>query len=485
MRRLLFLLLLLPWTCRAATPTLVDWECTTAANEPNATPFHYFARYNGSMGTGTLANNLFVVIPNYASGLTITISDNKSSTYTIGPKADSGANNILKDMRYVAGVSAGVNLVTITTSAASFDFKVCMGEFYNVATSSPGDGNCSSIDTGPSPVDCDASFTPTTSGDLILADGAEGSLGGGTFCNDPSTAVTVGSGFTAANIQRFCTSVSEFEVQASAGAINPSYTTTGSVTNANFVSQAFKSASAGTAPTGMYRNHKSTIVINAASQVFDFVTSGNTFVGAVDDVNSNSGGDVVTIGSCTPTNTWTKVAPLTTDPQMFYVASATPSTTLHCTATAGASGNSTLLTLWDIVGGATSPQDSSATCSSGSSGQCHKEQGTSISSPWDDAPDITPSTASGISFAVIQIGNGPINATCGSFNLENTSYNGETDASKLNNGDGWETFPYSSTAQQAYCWNAANSSTFSSVALAFKAPAATGGNFPQVFVIRP
>lgn len=481
--RFLLAFLLLPCSLRAA-PALVYSQCTPAANETNATPFHYNVKYWGPLGTGSLASNLLVADINYANGITITISDNKSSTYTAGPVANSGASNMVLDRRFVAGVSAGVTAVTITTNVANADFQICMEEFSGVATSSPSDGSCSSIDTGPATVDCDATFTTTTAGDLIFARGIHGTLSGGTFCNDPSTGVTIGSGFTPTNIQRFCTQVGEYEVQSSAGAVNPSFTLTGNAFNYNFVAQAYKAAAAGTTPSGMYIAHKSRIPINTASQVFDFVTSGNLFVGAVDDQNTNSGGDVVTIGSCTPSNTWTKVAPTTSDPQLFYVAGASPSTTLHCTATAGASGNSTLLQLWDVVGAATSPQDASATCSSGASGQCHKEQGTSVTSPWNDAPDITPSTSSGISFAVIQIGNGPINATCGSFLLENTSYNGESDTGKMNNGDGWEALFYSSTAQQAYCWNAANSSTFSSVALAFKAPA-SAVNVPQVFVIRP
>lgn len=476
MKRLLLklgLLLLLASGAQAATPGLVHWQCTTPANETNATPFHYNVKYWGALGTGTLANNLLVVIPSYAHGVTITISDNKSSTYTAGPVADSGATDPITDMRYVAGVAAGVTAITITTSAASFDFQVCVGEFNNVATSSPSDGSCHSIDTGPSPVDCDAAITTTSDGDLILSLGLGNSGGSSGFCNDPATAVTPGSGFTNLNVMRFCTEQSQFQVQTTHGAINPSFTTTGSADNYGFVAQAFKSAAAGTAPTGMYIAHECTFIINTATQTFDCPSSGNLLVGAVDDTAS-AGGDSVTIDTCTPSNgTWTKVNPLSTDPQMFHADNASTSSTLHCVAHAGTPSNSTLLTVWDVVGAATSPLDTSATCSSGTSGQCHNEQTTSITSPWNDRPDITPSTQPGISFAVIQVGNGPITSVGSGFLLKNTTYNGETDSGKLNNGDGWSFAFYSSTSQLAYSWNNTNSSTFSVVALAFQAPAAS------------
>lgn len=493
MRRFSLFLLLFLFCCvpsRAATPGLVHWQCTTPANETNATPFHYNLKYWGATGTGTLANNLFVVVANYAHGVTITISDNKSSTYTAGPVADSGATDPINDMRYVAGVAAGVTAITITTSAASFDAQFCAGEFNNIATSSPNDGSCHSIDNGPATVNCDATFTPTVTGDLILAFGMGNSGGSSGFCNDPSTNTTrspvaPGSGFTNLSIGRFCTYMAEYQVYNSVTAINPSFTTTGSADTYGFVAQAFKSAAAGTAPTGMYIAHEYTTIVNTSAanacgagvtgQCVDFISTGNLLVGAVDDQNTNTGGDVVTVDNCSPANgTWTKVAPVTSDPQMFHADNATSSTTLSCVVHAGATGNSTLFTFWDVVGAATSPQDSSATCSSGTSGQCHKEQGTSIAPPWNDAPDITPSTSTGISFAVIQVGTGPINGTSGSFLLKNTTYNGESDAGKMNNGDGWEFFFYTSTAQQAYSWSNVGSSTFSSVALAFKAAPTTG-----------
>ena len=76
------------FSAQAQTPQLVFSDSLTASSEPG-NGFKFV--YGGSMGTGTLAQNLLTLRITAPHGSVISsITDNQGSTYTLGTSADSG-----------------------------------------------------------------------------------------------------------------------------------------------------------------------------------------------------------------------------------------------------------------------------------------------------------------------------------------------------------------------------------------------------------
>src|SRR6266481_4470141 len=85
----LTLALMVSIAAHAQTPRLVYSKSLSTTSE---TGNGFKIQYGGSMGTGTLASNLLTLRMTYPHGSTVSsISDNKSSTYTLGASVDSGA----------------------------------------------------------------------------------------------------------------------------------------------------------------------------------------------------------------------------------------------------------------------------------------------------------------------------------------------------------------------------------------------------------
>lgn len=441
---------------QAQTPKLVYSKSLSAPAE-NGNNFKIM--YGGSMGTGSLANNLLTLRMTYPHGATVSsISDNLGSAYVLGASADSGS--WVTALYYVAGAAAGITQIKVSFSASVADWHGAVQEYSGVATSSAGDGTCSSDTATPGTVQCSSAIVTGTSGDLIVATTMLVGGLGSNLCGNTSSSIQPGGSFVLDAADPYCSDADEEFVQPSAGAITPSFSIAGNSSTYNIVGMAFKAAAAGTNPTGMYILHQGTVEINegTTSQPNYFVSSGNLLVVSVDDGNTNSGGgNVVTIDSCTPSVTWTKRTPSGADaPQMFFASVASPSTNLQCTVHSGQPGDTTLLVFYDVVGAASSPEDVDSGLSSNT--------GVTIV-----GPTVVP-TAPGIAFAVENTGTGPSTAVGAGFLYDNTPYTGETDSGKMNNGDGWQHAFYSTTAPLAFTWVQANSSsTLNAFAIAFKA----------------
>jgi hypothetical protein len=444
---------------RAQTPKLVHSKSLSTTGEPGN---NLKIQYGGSMGTGTLGSNLLTLRMTYPHGSTISsISDNKSSTYTLGVSADSAASGWESVLYYVPGAAAGITQITVNFSQSVADWHGAVEEYSGVATSSPGDGTCSSATTTPANVQCSAAIVTGASGDLIVASTMLVGGLGGNLCGNTSTSIAPGGSFVLDAADPFCGDAEEEFVQSAAGSITPSFSVAGNSDAFNIVAMAFKaSAGTGTNPTGMYILHQQTVWINqgAPSQVYYFVSSGNLLVASVDDGNTNSGGNIVTIDTCTPSNTWTKRTPTGFDaPQIFFVPSASASTNMRCIVHSGMPSDTTLMVTYDIVGAASSPEDVDS--------PYYSSNGVTIG-----GPSVTPSTQPGIAFAVENTGIGPSSGVAPGFVYDNTPYGGETDSSRLNNGDGWQHVHYTSTSPLAFSWTQLNSSsTMNTFAIAFKA----------------
>jgi|SRR5580704_1596034 hypothetical protein len=456
---ILTLCLMVSIAARAQTPKLVHSKSLSTTGEPGN---NLKIQYGGSMGTGTLASNLLTLRMTYPHGSTISsISDNKSSTYTLGISADSTGSGWETVLYYVSGAAAGITQITVNFSQNVADWHGAVEEYSGVATSSPGDGTCSSTTTTPPNVQCSAAIVTGASGDLIVASTMLVGGLGGNLCGNTSTSIAPGGSFVLEAADPYCGDAEEESVQSAAGSITPSFSIAGNSDAFNIVAMAFKpSAGAGTNPTGMYILHQETVQINesTSSEPNYFVSSGNLLVASVDDGNMNAGGNVVTIDTCTPSNTWTKRSPNGADaPQMFFIASPSASTNMHCIVHSGMPSDTTLLVAYDVVGAASSPEDVDSPYFSTS--------GTTIA-----GPNLTPTAQPGIAFAVENTGLGPSSGVKAGFNYDNTPYTGETDSGRLNNGDGWQHVFYTSTAPLAFSWTQVNSSSaMATFGIAFKA----------------
>ena len=440
-----------PSPTSASTPALVYANNLAAPGEPGN---NFKIQYGGSMGTGTLADNLLTLRMTYPHGSTLaSITDNKSSTYVLGTSTDSGSGGWVTAIYYVPGVAAGITQITIGFSASVADWHGSVMEYSGVATSSPLDGTCSNHGTE---IACNAPITTTGSNDLVVSSMI--GLGGSIYTNTLST-IAPGSSFFFDAADTQCSDADEEYIQASPGSVTPSFSVTGSSEAFNIVGVAFKSAMAGTRPAGMYILHEQHEQINGPTSTENvyFVSSGNLLVGATDIGEITS---TVSIGGCSPSNNWTESTQGTYYPQFFYLtSSAAFSTNLHCTVTTTQVGEHAILVIYDIVGAAASPFDAVSPGTAAS--------GTVLT----NFPDITPDSQPGIAFAAEGTGFGPTTEVgTGGFIFDNTPYSGETDGGQLNNGDGWQHLFYSSTSQISFSWTQANSSSYmEAAAISFKA----------------
>ena len=456
----LTLCLMVSIAARAQTPKLVHSKSLSTTGE---TGNGFKIQYGGAMGTGTLASNLLTLRMTYPHGSTVSsISDNKSSTYTLGTSADSGA--WVTALYYVPGAAAGITQISVNFSQSVADWHGAVQEYSGVATSAPVDGTCSSHTATPATVQCSAPIVTGTSGDLIVASTMLVGGLGANLCGNTSSSIAPGGSFVLDAADPYCGDADEEFVQSAAGSMTPSFSISGNTNAFNIVAMAFNAAAAGTNPSGMYILHQETVQIDesTSSELNYFVSSGNLLVASVDDGNMNSGGNVVTIDTCSPSNTWTKRSPSGTNaPQMFFIASPSASTNMHCIVHSGMPSDTTLLVVYDVVGAASSPEDVDSPYFS--------NNGTIVA-----GPNLTPTTQPGIAFAVENTGLGPSSGVGAGFIYDNTPYSGETDSSRLNNGDGWQHVFYSSIAPLAFSWNQVNSSSaMATFGIAFKAGAIT------------
>jgi len=443
----------------AQTPTLVYSDSLAAPGESGN---GFKIQYGGAMGTGTLPDNLLTLRMTYPHGATVSsIADNFSDTYTLGVSTDSGSGGWVTALYYLAGAPAGITQIIVTFSSSVADWHGAVQEYSGVATSLPGDGTCSNHTTT---VQCSAAIPTTSDNDLIVASTIGLSY---EIYENTSSSIVPGDSFILDSADTQCSDADEEFVQPSAGLVTPSFTIGGNSEAFNIVAMAFKAATAGTNPTGMYILHEQHLSISqSGSQTSYFVSSGNLLVASVDTGVQQS---VVTINGCSPSNTWTAINQGGPFPQFFYLASSTSfSTNLHCTVSLSVGGYNQMLVVYDVVGAATSPFDSLGPIGQG------------IGATITDT--VTPTKQPGIAFAAENTGNGPGSGmNDAGFIWDNTPYTGETDGGQLNNGDGWAHFFYNSTSQITFSWNQSiTSSWMQADAITFKS--GTAGPPPTVVV---
>jgi hypothetical protein len=378
------------------------------------------------------------------NGTITSVKDNLGNSFTLGPSFTNSGLNKRAGLYYLPNATAGVTSVVITFSGLSTDNSgygngaphAVLSEWYNVATASPSDGssnNPSSKSGG--------SITTTVAGDLIYQWGidlTDAPFAGGSNAGFNGTSITAGSGFTLLSADLQVGSCDQYQIQSSAGAISPSFSTSGSATWGS-LALALKAASAGTAPSSTAMRIVNTYTVSLSgtngigNQIINnlqFPCQGNLLVAAY-----QGGTNYLTAITDSKSNTWV-VKPVIVGggncSQFAYAANASTGSNLgsiNLTYSANAVGP--LLTLYDIVNAPASPFDNYQTTSGNLTTNTNLTTAT-----------ITPSTVNGVVFDVTCIGWNTINGTVGSQyifdyavnNLEdnNTQYtNGATVPSPL------------------------------------------------------
>lgn len=455
-----------------------------AAGAP--TLIQHVASSANPIGLGISGNNFKIPLPNnvgagnalvlgitYPHGASPTVTDSNGNNWpsAAAVSADAGAGGYVASAFVLANAKAGRTVIAVSFSSAVIPFNYTVSEFSNIASVSPVNGSSASAGKPGSAVST-GSMTPgnndANGGNLIwnyyaISENATGNpsswvAGPGFTLLDADIAWTTRQGFPHA---------SQYSVQTTAAAVNPSITTTGDTSDKfNAIAVALKAASGGTAvPHGIHINkiiHQTSNVPPSGTWTLQEPATGNLRVLA-----TAQGNNLTDLSSVTDNagGTWIKVEPQADEPQIWYSANTAPNPNLTVTLHQNPVSTMTVL-FYDISGAASSPFDVVA------------------GAPWVDVsnktvvnnlPNITPTTNNGLVIAVMGDGNGPgLGLASGSpsgafFDLVN--YAGETDLDLMENADGQAHLYNTSTTPLTWNWlitaNPNNSVTAMSVA--FKA----------------
>ena len=421
-----------------------------------------------NLANPSLANNcLILALTNaYSPTRTISVSDDKGNTWTKGPHTDFVANTQTTTIYYALGVVAGTQTITIHFDAAIFNVHATVSEWYNIATSAAANGSSAASDVA-SPVS-PGTFTPgnnDANGGNLIYHHAIAIPGAGSLGNLASTvsAITVGTGFTLASANRQLASISQYSVQTTAAAINPTLTV-GEADHFNTIAIALRAAVAGTAPSTRgirVQNVQHTFHPWSGSTTVNLPSSGNLLALTAP---VNTGQDAITGVSDSKGNSWTKVAGESLDsPQFWYAVNAAPASDL--TISFNLANNTALVVMaWDIIGAATAPFDKFAEATG-----AQALAGDDITG----APLITPTTANGLVFGLVNEYTGPPTSMIGAgYVADHIFYAGQTDSSLMDMGDGTAHIYNTDTNQLSFGWHQTThppTTGWFGIAVAFKA----------------
>jgi hypothetical protein len=226
----------------------------------------------------TLAGNCLILL--WQSGTAPTA--NPTLTDNVGTGTWALANSVVGNQRLSGHVQtncpAGVNKIRVTMQASETFLSYVYAEVCNIsqaALASVLDGISSASLVAGGTV-ASGSLTTAADGDLIIQFG----VSAGTLSDN---VYTKGSGFTSLAKQRSSQSGSaptvfvQYQIQGTHGAINPTYTLTGTTPTSDTISFALKSAAAGQQKTGMYtaRALGCNVVAAKSSVTLDFPHVGN------------------------------------------------------------------------------------------------------------------------------------------------------------------------------------------------------------------
>lgn len=392
-------------------------------------------------------------------------------------------------MFFAFNVASNTRVISVSPASSATLLLISVYEFNNIDTAqTAADG--SSGNNGTSASITGGSFTPGNANDFLF----QWAYSDGALTASGPTSYTVGSAqgtvtWTLCTADIAGSVVAQYGQQGTAAAINPTVTQSGSI-DFVCVAAALKTASAGSAPSGLrivgVQHLDTGDYGNPTSFTQQFPCAGCNLVVAV----WQGPVDLSSVSS-TPSNSWSDGGGAASNSRIRYAANASTSNALSVTCTLSSSTAVGTLLLYGVAGANTSPFDLSATNSGTQSSNSTPQTLTSIS--------ITPTTSNGIVFACVSIA---LN-TVGSVNLglfDSITYDGEVGNNvSTDRNNGWVHYYNPNTSAESYTWtmltNAQAVSGWSSVAAAFiAAPTAVpveagdylppvGGGFYQIIIV--
>lgn len=423
----------------------------------------------------SLAGNGILVIYTYksASGNTAnipTVSDDKTNTYThCGTDANNSTDTTYVGCYYVLSATTGTRAITVTWTAAVSQAAVSVAQMMNVTAIDVYSGNSQNTVTGGSAIQA-GSATSTAAGDLWFqaAIGTNTRTDVSTWTAGSQTGITWNVDLAD---QRDAAAV-QHGVQTSAGALNAQITNATSNDYAS-IAVAFKSGSAGTAPTGMYIKHLysvNSVIGITGNLAYQVPVSGNLIASLAVGAGEATGVSDTVNGAwkeCGVPN----IVPSQVTSSSFYAPNISPGL-LNVTVTTTASGDIGPQIFADIVGAATTQ-----TCGHAA------PQGniSAVASTFTAMSNFAPSSSNGIAFYITGVAFntmiGLSSPSSGGFDMNTYGGMSISGPEPVDENNGGAHFTFSANTPNSLTWNM-TSATLAIDAeatdiAAFQAPGAT------------
>ncbi len=421
----------------AGTPTLVQHVATGMDRYPVT---NLKIPLPNPAGAG---NALILGIQFQSSGSVSSVADDKGNTWVAGPTVTNSNASQRMSLYYALNAIGGTQNITVTFSGlgSTNGFpQAVVSEFYNVAGVSAADGSSGSATSRTA-----GALTTTAAGDLIYqwgVDFSDTNVNGGAY---NGSNITAGAGFTLLSADLQVGSADQYQVQSSAGSINPTFTASGAATWGS-LALALKPASAGTPPpSGIRIVHIQHTLLNSVRAqgranpvVMQFPSSGNLLVGLYNSADCL----ISSVSDSASNNSWVSAGSTmggggNTGAQIVYSANAATSPTLSSITVAlnGTTQGDNMFNLYDIAGAASLPFDKSSTASGVQNNPGNLTTAT-----------LTPSTANGLVMNEVAVDFHTVNGIVGSNYVSDTDVNafdnddppnGGTDVSTLDMDNGY------------------------------------------------
>lgn len=335
----------------AHTLTTKTWDTSTVPSGSYCT--HY--------AEATLSGNAGFVSFLYkdSPGTTISVTDDKgggSSTYSlIGSVAHDATNGYNLAVYETHNLASGVFTVCVNSTAAVAHVSAMTQQWSNIDTSSPVRSSGGNAGANGSTTMSAGSVTPTT-GDLVLYWACRTQTPAATsFTKGSQGNITWAKVSGSSDIIDGC--MAQWGVYTGSGAFTPQATTSAGSAYVAFA-VAIKTATAGTAPTGMYVagiGHQQVATGVGTSTTHEFPCTGNLLL-----LTSGGGGNrAITAVSSTPSFTWTAAGAKNTDgnnsTRSWYADNISCTGDVTATITWDNSTGDSSILAYDIVGAATTP----------------------------------------------------------------------------------------------------------------------------------
>jgi hypothetical protein len=463
--------------CSGTCPGLVD-DKNYGSNDADdvASATYKFDLLNAALGGNLIVCG--VTFDGTVSGgvptPSFTMTDNTgSNTWTKAVFASDGTR--ATGLVYAANAASGTLHLTVTLGAAAKDFSAQCAQFYNVAQSSPVDGTPTVATGVAGPTLSGTAITTTQTGDLIFVYVPD-TQSSGYCCTTVPTSYVPGPGFNLLTVEPALGNSAEMMSWGSSGSITPEMWEGNASDTFAVASIAFKSASAGTAPNGIwiYCNgvNKMTGSVASVEVQVPCPVSANTLV-----VGTNSTAADFTLSAVTDSPDGNAYTEVTTSgyPQIYYSDSAAFTNSNSRYMLLANNHASTAAVEWYVIGGADPSAYDGSAINSGTQTVAGGSTCTNSSSV-NSTVSLTPTTnRHGVIIMMEQNGTGPECATSTTNGVFDAWwYAGETDGNT--NGytaSGFGHLKYTSNSAQTYTsnWANATASAWTNEALAFKAPA--------------